>query len=155
MKIRKAREDELQTILEHRVGMTTSMGWSKTQVQITRDSTEQKLEFGWPENFHCYFAEIDETVIGGCSIVVFDILPSYVNTSGRVAYVQNMFVEPEHRGKGIGGDLLLHLEKECQNLGVSMIWLHATDLGRPVYEKAGYEIWQPFFRKKIPPAKPE
>jgi GNAT superfamily N-acetyltransferase len=149
MRIRRAREDELQIILKHRIEMTTSMRWTQEQVQVTRDSTEKKLKNGWPKGFHCYFAEIDGKIVGGCSIVVFDILPSYVNTSGRVAYVQNMFVEPEHRGKGIGRDLVQHIEEEARNLNVSIIWLHATELGRPVYEKEGYRVWKPFYRKEL------
>ena len=140
MEIRSARQDEVETILNHRVGMVTSMGWSNEQIQLTRDSTERYLSKGWPDSLHCYLAEVENQIIGGCAFVVFDILPSYLNASGKVAYVQNMYVEPSYRGKGLGLKLIQHIESECVRMGISLIWLHATSLGKSVYEKAGSSV---------------
>jgi len=50
----------------------------------------------------------------------------------------NMYTIPQYRGKGIARSLLEKLIEECKKTGVRRIWLHASDVGKPLYTKMGF-----------------
>jgi predicted acetyltransferase len=52
--------------------------------------------------------------------------------------VLNVFVEPSHRGRGVAKMLMQLGEEEFATRGVSFAILHATRMGRPLYEKTGW-----------------
>ena len=56
----------------------------------------------------------------------------------RRGYVLNVFVEPSHRGRGLAKMLMQLGEAEFATRGVSFAILHATRMGRPLYEKIGW-----------------
>jgi GNAT superfamily N-acetyltransferase len=49
-----------------------------------------------------------------------------------------MYTLPEHRGRGIATVLFERLLDEARERGYKKISLHATDMGRPIYEKFGF-----------------
>ena len=53
-------------------------------------------------------------------------------------YIVNMYVDPEHRGNGIGRRLLDACLAAADEFGVGRVFLHATDDGRPLYEASGF-----------------
>lgn len=59
---------------------------------------------------------------------------SFVNT----AWLAHIIVSPEHRNKGIGGEIVNDLCVQLESAGHKSISLIATDLGYPVYKKAGF-----------------
>jgi predicted acetyltransferase len=50
----------------------------------------------------------------------------------------NVYVEPAHRGRGLAKMLMREAEAELARRGVSFAILHATRMGRPLYEKIGW-----------------
>ena len=59
---------------------------------------------------------------------------SYINTG----WLAHIIVSEEHRGKGIGGAIVNYLCDYLKNSGHKTISLIATELGYPVYKKAGF-----------------
>jgi ribosomal protein S18 acetylase RimI-like enzyme len=57
----------------------------------------------------------------------------------RRGYLLNLFVEPTHRRHGIASDLLVTSEREFVRRGIGFVVLHATDMGRPLYEQIGWK----------------
>ena len=51
-----------------------------------------------------------------------------------------MFTKPEYRGKGIATRLFEMTVAEAQKRGCGKVVLHATDMGRPIYEKFGFFV---------------
>lgn len=51
----------------------------------------------------------------------------------------NMYTKPKWRRKGIGSALLEKLLKESKKRGINEITLHATPIGRSLYEKYGFK----------------
>ena len=51
----------------------------------------------------------------------------------------NMFVEPEHRRKGLARRLMALCDVEARRRGIAFMTLHATAQGRPLYEQLGWE----------------
>src|SRR5882724_7073237 len=58
----------------------------------------------------------------------------------RRGYILNLFVEPEYRGRGVARNLMEASDREFARRGLSYAILHATAMGRPLYERNG---WQP------------
>ncbi|KAL4878346.1 acyl-CoA N-acyltransferase [Aspergillus karnatakaensis] len=52
--------------------------------------------------------------------------------------LETLFVHPEHQGKGVGSALLDWGVCEAERLGL-VVYLEATEAGRPLYERAGFE----------------
>lgn len=57
----------------------------------------------------------------------------------EVAWLAHIIVSPNHRNKGIGRFITKTLIELAQNKNCSTLYLIATDLGAPVYEKLGFE----------------
>jgi len=62
-----------------------------------------------------------------------------------VSYIGWMATLPAHRGRGYAGGILRHMDGFMrQRYGVKETVLHATELGRPVYEHLGYRAVDEF-----------
>lgn len=79
-----------------------------------------------------------ETFAGSGGVSFFQVMPTYHNTSGKKAYIMNMYTVPKYRGRGIAYQTLDKLVKEAKDKGIFAISLEATDMGRPLYEKYGF-----------------
>ena len=70
-----------------------------------------------------------------------------VNRDDTYAEVKRMFVLPEYRGRGIASRILLALESEAAEQGLSVVRLE-TGVRQPealrLYERAGYHRRGPF-----------
>lgn len=78
-------------------------------------------------------------IIATGAIIFYEFPPSYTNKSGKKAYITNMYTKENYRGQGIATKLLTKLVEEARIAGVSKIWLGASILGKPVYQKFGFQ----------------
>lgn len=85
-----------------------------------------------------YLAFADGMWAGAGDIDFYQVLPSYRNSSGKKAYIMNLYTEPVFRKQGIASAILDLLVKEARERGVSSISLKATEMGRPLYDKYGF-----------------
>lgn len=58
---------------------------------------------------------------------------------GRVGWVGTIFVAEPERGRGLGGAITAAVIESLDRAGCATLALVATDLGRPVYERLGFE----------------
>ena len=79
-------------------------------------ATEAMLDtalFGEPRRVSCDFAEWDGEVVGFALWFL-----NFSTFSGRAGiYLEDLFVRPAHRGKGIGKALMIHLARKCRENG--------------------------------------
>jgi predicted N-acetyltransferase YhbS len=79
----------------------------------------------------------------GCFLAEWDGQPAgtatAVNYGTDCSWIGMVLVDPAHRRRGVGGALLAHCISHLRSLGVRTIKLDATDEGRPVYRKHGFE----------------
>ena len=86
--------------------------------------------------------------VGIGSVHIRRVPGNFKNPSGVWGYLMNMYTLPEYRGRGICSRILTLLVDEGRQLGITAFELHATEQGRPVYEKNGFEIHhEPTLRK--------
>jgi len=86
-----------------------------------------------------WIVEDDGRVAGSAGMLLVDWPPHpfHPDTSQR-AYLLNVFVEPEFRRQGLAHRLIEQCVAEAKRRGVRVVTLHASDAGRPVYEKLGF-----------------
>lgn len=76
--------------------------------------------------------------VGTGGVSFFQVMPTYHNSSGKKAYIMNMYTKPEYRRKGIASKTLDMLIRDIRKRGITAISLEATDMGRTLYEKYGF-----------------
>lgn len=61
--------------------------------------------------------------------------------------LQSLFVEPEHRGLGIGTALVAAAADHARHLGAVPVTVHANDAALPLYERAGFRASRHVLRR--------
>ena len=88
-------------------------------------------------------ADQPELVVGGAGVQLQRILPRPVDDvtigEGRQGTIVNVFTEPEWRRRGIAGLLMQEIINWSKTEKIDRLILHASDDGRPVYEKLGFK----------------
>jgi GNAT superfamily N-acetyltransferase len=88
--------------------------------------------FGW-------IVEADARPVAGLGMMVIDWPPHPSHpTQGARGYILNVFVEPDHRGRGLARALMARATEEGRRRGLELMILHATAMGRPMYEALGW-----------------
>jgi GNAT superfamily N-acetyltransferase len=101
---------------------------------------------GWP-SFGAFVAELEGRVVGSGGISIYDNPPGPGPTT-REAYVMSMFTEPDARGRGVARAVLAALlEFARESGGVGRVWLRASEVGRPVYLRAGFEPRESYLQR--------
>ena len=90
------------------------------------------------KDFLQLIAEENGKLLSTAAIVYYDLPPSFTNKIGVRGYITNVYTGPEHRGKGLAKTLLKMLLDDAKSRGIKKIWLGASKLGRPLYEKLGF-----------------
>jgi GNAT superfamily N-acetyltransferase len=85
----------------------------------------------------------------GCAgyLLGFEHLTFYAN--GRVAWVEEVFVRGDQRGRGIGRALMTSFERWARGRGCALVAL-ATRRAAPFYHALGYEDSAAYLRKLLP-----
>ncbi|MDK2125767.1 GNAT family N-acetyltransferase [Parachitinimonas caeni] len=64
--------------------------------------------------------------------------PHPLDAGTRRGYLLNIYTEPAHRGKGLASALVRQGLATSRAAGVTVTALHATKIGRPLYESLGF-----------------
>ncbi|MFB5189815.1 GNAT family N-acetyltransferase [Alicyclobacillus fastidiosus] len=138
MKYRKANIDDVDKLVDLRKRQLVGEGIAPN-IDIDMELFsffENKLNDG---SLVQWVVENDEDIIACGGIIFYEFPPTYTNMSGKKGYITNMYTEKTYRGQGIATKLLTKLVDEAKNLGITKIWLGASKLGRPVYQKFGFK----------------
>lgn len=152
-KIRLATRADLDVISDHRARMFTDMGelppekleTFRAQSKATLHSMiEQNQYVGWLASPH----DEPERIVAGAGVTLRKVAPHPQKTadgkfeivSGRQAIIQNVYTEPDWRRHGLGTLLMKEIIAWSQKTGIESLVLHASDEGRPLYEKLGFVV---------------
>ena len=140
---RPVRPSDLDLICRHREDMfraSNAPGRSDESLRAMTASfrvwVEPRLEDG---SYFGYIVEEDGAAVAGIGLMIIDWPPHPLHPNeDKRGYVLNVFVEPSHRKRGLAKMLTALGEAEIARRGVSFAILHATRMGRPLYEQAGW-----------------
>ena len=138
---KKAKLEDLDILTKTRIQVlraANQLSDDTDMSQVERESYNY-YQKALRDGSHIAYLVFDEgRFVGAGGVSFFQVMPTYHNPSGNKAYIMNMYTNPAYRRRGIAIKTLDMLVKEAKNRSVSAISLEATDMGRPLYEKYGF-----------------
>lgn len=91
------------------------------------------------ERWRCWVAEREKRIVGHAWLQRVPKVPNPVREAETHAYLTNTYVEPEHRGRGIGFALVRAAVDWCRREDIDSVILWPTDASRSLYRRIGFE----------------
>ena len=148
MKYRKANLSDVNQLIELRKRQLIDEGcYSEHNID---DELEKYFSFSIAdETLVVWIALEHDSIISTCGVCFFQYPPSYSNTTGRIAYVTNVYTLDKYRKQGIATRLLEYIMKEIKERDYKVVRLHASSQGKRLYEKIGFIDAEGFMIKKL------
>jgi GNAT superfamily N-acetyltransferase len=149
--IRLATRGDLDIISEHRAQMFSDMGELPAELfESFRAQSKEALHrmferdqyIGWLASPH----DRPEKIVAGAGVQLREVPPhpqpdangKIDIVSGRQAIIQNVYTEPDWRRRGLALQLMKEIIAWARKTGIDSLVLHASDEGRPLYERLGF-----------------
>ena len=139
--IRPITLDDAAVVTEHRHRMFVDAGkpddaelraMSDAFLPWVRAKIQAGQYFGW-------FTEEAGQVVCGIGMMVIEWPPHPLHLEPLRGYILNVYTEPAYRGRGLAKQLTELAMQEARNRKLSLTILHATSMGKPLYEKLGFK----------------
>lgn len=141
MEIRKAGLEDLEALFAERLEFIMDM--RNHEANIPEDFKKNTYEFMKEhiadDTLVTWIAEEGGVIISTVMVSYYQILPVMSNPTGKTGYVLNVFTKPEYRRLGITTRLLNMMVEDARERKVGKLYLTASEMGKPVYEKFGFE----------------
>ena len=153
--------EDIPTVVEFRTRMFRELGWRNEQRLLEVEPLfsaylAESLPVGDCSGMIAEYVDGDGVLRpAGTVVLVWQRVPPGVrNLAGIQAYAMGMYVVPEMRNRGVARTLMLSSIDCATDHGASLVVLHASEFGRPVYEKLGFTLTDEmrFFTKNAPPS---
>ena len=140
--IRETAPGESAIILHHRRSMFRDMG------EGTVEELDQMVEVAGPwlaraladGSYHHWLAlDASGGIAGGGGVLLCPWPANPKDPCTQRAVILNVYTEPEFRKRGIARQVMLTILAWAKGRGLRTVNLHASDEGRPLYEKLGFE----------------
>jgi GNAT superfamily N-acetyltransferase len=146
--VRSATASDAATLAGHRAGMFRDMGVLPQHlydalVDASRRYFEEAIASGEYVGWVACPAARAQDVVAGAGVQVRRVLP-HPGAGGREivlgpqAIVLNVYTEPAWRRRGLAALLMQRVLDWAKANGVKNLVLHASDSGRPLYERLGF-----------------
>lgn len=139
---RLATADDAAIITHHRRAMFADMGHAD-EVE-TLDQMAMAFE-GWvrrklAQDVYIGFFMENATgdVVAGAGCWIMEWPPHFLDAAPERAYILNVYTEPAYRGRGLAKQLMQSVLDFCESRHLTVITLHASQYGRPLYEQLGF-----------------
>lgn len=141
---RKATSADVEDLVRLRMAFLKEVQKPETR-QLDDVTLEQILRLYFQKNvenekFVAWLALHGDEIVATSGLCFFQIAPGFTLQDGKIAYILNIYTLPEWRRKGLGKQIFDHILQEAKSRGYKRISLHASDEGRPVYEKFGFRL---------------
>jgi GNAT superfamily N-acetyltransferase len=140
--IAAATPADAATLAAFRLAMFRSMNpdvdYEPIETDFLRASAKYYARNTAASGEHSVIARADDVVVGSGTIMFQERPPHVRRLHNLSAYILSVYVKPEHRGKGAATGIMEALLDEARRRGVFRVALHASSLGRPIYERLGF-----------------
>ena len=138
---RKATIEDIDLLTKTRIEVLRAANGLSDDTDMT-EVEHQSYEYyrkALHDNTHTAYLVFDgDRFAGAGGISYYQVMPTFHNPGGNKAYIMNMYTRPEYRRQGIARRMLDILINDAKSRGISFITLEATQMGKPLYEKAGF-----------------
>ena len=141
MEFRRANASDIPALLTLRLEFLSEANAvaDDALADALRAANEDFLREGLADGSFVQLLAMDgEDIAATGSASFFRLPPNKGCPNGRCAYIGNMYTRPAYRRRGLGEGILSRLLDEAKARDCRKILLHATEMGRPLYQKLGF-----------------
>jgi len=140
MDVRNVGAEDLELICRHRQMMFQEAGFAAGLLRTMTDHFRSWLQPRLADGSYFGYLLVDAgRPVAGVGLMLIDWPPHPAHPAqDRRGYVLNVYVEPTHRRRGLAKQLMAMAEAEFARRGVEFAVLHATEAGRPLYQRNGW-----------------
>ncbi|MBO2929277.1 GNAT family N-acetyltransferase [Metapseudomonas otitidis] len=140
LQVRQLVPHDLELICRHREAMFLEAGGDPAALRVMTEHFCPWLRVRLEDGRYYGFMVIDEgDPAAGIGLMSIDWPPHPAHpTQDQRGYVLNVYVEPAYRRRGLATALMKLAEAEFARRGLGFAVLHATEVGRPVYQALGW-----------------
>jgi len=141
-RIREAAPKESTIVLDHRRSMFRDMGQGTAEELDAMVVTASPwLARALADGSYRHWLAVDGAgrVMGGGGVLLCSWPANPKDLCTERAVIQNVYTEPEFRGRGVARQILVTILEWARQRGLRSVHLHASDEGRFLYEKMGFE----------------
>jgi GNAT superfamily N-acetyltransferase len=139
-RIRVATIDDVDALVHHRIAMFQDMGVSLDAAAVDAAFRPWLLEMMPKGVYRAWVVESGAHVISGGGITILPWPPGPRYFSGRLAFVYNVYTEPDHRRRGLGRMVMETIHGWCREERIGSLALNASQFGQSMYESLGYGV---------------
>jgi GNAT superfamily N-acetyltransferase len=138
--IREATVADLPEILRQRRGMYEDMDYTDDaalgrMISTSAEYLSRALADG---TFRCWLASSSGAIVGGGAVLISPWPSHPYDGQCRRATILNVYTYPQHRRKGVARFIMQTMIAWCRSQDFSVIYLHASKDGRPLYQALGF-----------------
>ncbi len=140
-RVRRGSLADLAVLVLHRRLMWTDIG-NRTKRQLNAaDSTYRRWLRARLKSGKCaaFVVEVGDEVVASGVIWIQEAQPRPGWTGTRQGYLLSMYTAQAHRGKGLASRIVSAALKWARSQGLDRVTLHASDQGKGLYARAGFE----------------
>lgn len=142
MNVRMANHKDIDALIKMRFDFFASEGW-----EITKEKSDliySQLRKYYPKHLNLDFfaalTEDDNGNITSCAFLAISEMPANPSVpTGKKGMILNVLTYPEYRKRGYATNAMHLLIEEAQRQNLSSIELSASQLGKPLYQKLGFQ----------------
>ncbi len=142
LSFRRAGREELDLLVRTRVEILCAANRlpDDTDMRAVEAASREYYLRALSDGTHTAILAFDDgAFVGAGGVSYYRVMPTYHNPTGECAYIMNMYTRPSHRRRGVATRTLDLLVTDARERGVTHIGLEATAMGRPLYEKYGFQ----------------
>ena len=142
--VRPANREDLPAVM----GLIHELAeYERASEAVVNDAAQLEEDFLHHKAFELLVATVDSEVVG---MSLF--FPVYSTWKGRSTYLEGLYVQPEHRGKGLGYELLRQTAERARALGSARLHWQVLDWNTPsiaFYERLGAVVERDWYNCKL------
>lgn len=139
-RVRVATLDDLDVLVHHRIAMFQDMGVPLDPAAVDAAFRPWLLDMMPSGIYRAWVVESKSQVISGGGITILPWPPGPRYFSGRLAFVYNVYTEPDHRRRGLGRMVMEAIHDWCREERIGSLALNASQFGQSMYESIGYAV---------------
>lgn len=147
--IREARRDDAELVM----ALVRELAEYERAPDAVKMGAAQLAEDGFPEAggeryFECLIAEVEGGQAAGMALY----FPVYSTWRGRCLHLEDLFVRPQFRGRGVGRALLTRVAAIAVERGCAKLFWHVLDWNEPAiefYKSLGAEPLEEWTRMQL------
>jgi len=139
-RVRAATIADVDVLVHHRIAMFQDMGVPLDAAAVDAGFRPWLLDMMPKGIYRAWVVETEARVISGGGITILPWPPGPRYFSGRLAFVYNVYTEPEHRRRGLGRMVMDAIHAWCREQQIGSLALNASRFGQSMYESLGYTV---------------